>query len=55
MKYYDGMGQDVSDYVAGLELAVAELKAKLELFTGKVETEDKPKPRRRTEPVADAE
>jgi len=31
MKYYDGMGKDVSDYVAGLEATVAELKAKLEL------------------------
>jgi len=71
MKYYDGMGKDVSDYVAGLEQAVAELKAKLELylapiisngnaaeqvFTGSVETtEVKPKPRRRTEPDANTE
>jgi len=75
MKYYDGMGKDVSDYVAGLEQAVAELKAKLELHlapiisnvaeqvfpsseptTGSVETtEVKPKPRRRTEPDANAE
>jgi hypothetical protein len=69
MKYYDGMGKDVSDYVAGLEQAVAELRAKLELlagpiisnvaeqvFTGSVETtEVKPKPRRRTEPDANTE
>ena len=69
MKYYDGMGKDVSDYVAGLEQAVAELKAKLELlagpiisnaaeqvFTGSVEiTEVKPKPRRRNEPDANTE
>jgi len=69
MKYYDGMGKDVSDYVDGLEATVAELKAKLELlsppiisntaeqiFTGSVETtEVKPKPRRRTEPDANAE
>ena len=69
MKYYDGMGKDVSDYVAGLEATVAELKAKLELhlapiisnvaeqvFTGSVETtEVKPKPRRRTEPDANTE
>jgi hypothetical protein len=69
MKYYDGMGKDVSDYVAGLEQTVAELKAKLELhlapiisnvaeqvFTGSVETtEVKPKPRRRTEPDANTE
>jgi hypothetical protein len=69
MKYYDGMGRDVSDYVAGLEQAVAELKAKLELapkastlnltspeIAGSVETtEVKPKPRRRTEPDANTE
>jgi hypothetical protein len=69
MKYYDGMGKDVSDYVAGLEQAVAELRAKLELlagpiisnvaeqvFTGSVETtEVKPKPRRRTEPDANTD
>ena len=75
MKYYDGMGKDVSDYVAGLEATIAEMKAKLELHlapiisnvaeqvfpsseptTGSVETtEVKPKPRRRTEPDANAE
>jgi hypothetical protein len=38
MKYYDGMGKDVSDYVAGLEQAVAELKAKLELLSAPMET-----------------
>lgn len=83
MKYYDGMGRDVSDYVAGLEQTIAELKAKLELapkastlnlaspeIVGNVKTvEDRvmdsmqapkeetvvtPKPRRRTEQVADA-
>ena len=79
MKYYDGMGKDVSGYVAGLEATVAELKAKLEAvdeyysaklelapkastlnltspdIVGSVETEVKPKPRRRTEPDANAE
>jgi len=68
MKYYDGMGRDVSDYVAGLEATVAELKAKLELapkastlnltspdIVGSVETVATPKPRRRTEQVADTQ
>lgn len=68
MKYYDGMGKDVSDYVTGLEQTVAELKAKLELapkastlnltgpeIVGSVETVPKPQPRRRTEQIANTE
>lgn len=68
MKYYDGMGKDVSDYVAGLEQTLAELKAKLELTTkastlnltspeiaGNVEAVPKPQPRRRTEQIANTE
>jgi mRNA-degrading endonuclease toxin of MazEF toxin-antitoxin module len=62
------MGRDVSDYVAGLEQTIAELKAKLELtpkastlnltspeIVGNVETVPKPQPRRRTEQVANTE
>jgi len=29
LKYYDGMGRDVTDYVTGLEKKVAELEAKI--------------------------
>ena len=29
MKYYDGMGRDVTEYVAGLEKQLEELKTKL--------------------------
>jgi len=68
MKYYDGMGRDVTDYVVSLEQTITDLKAKLELalkestltitgpgITGIVETDAKPKPRRRTEQVVDTQ
>ena len=68
MKYYDGMGRDVTDYVVGLEQTVADLKAMLDYkmqeptlnltspeTAGSVETVAIPKPRRRTEQVANTE
>ena len=68
MKYYDGMGRDVTDYVTGLEKKIAELEAKTEKpaeTSGKwipLETpvdihgsEIEPKPVRRPRKVADTE
>ena len=56
MKYYDGMGRDVTEYVTGLEKQLEELKAKLPTEEKPVETvepeevgflEDVPKPKTR--------
>jgi len=67
MKYYDGMGKDVSDYVTGLEKRIHELELSMttpvkvedgimdSMQAPKEETEVKPKPRRRTEPDANTE
>ena len=65
MKYYDGMGKDVTDYVAGLEKKIAELEAQKGMPTetsGKwipvepeVTTEEITKPVRRPRKVADTE
>ena len=63
MKYYDGMGRDVTDYVTGLEKKIADLEAKITTPTetsGKwipvepqVTVEDITKPVRRARKVAD--
>jgi hypothetical protein len=63
LKYYDGMGKDVTDYVLKLEQRVAELEAKSTLITevasepvdvGIMEEEPKPKKRKVTK-LADTE
>ena len=39
MKYYDGFGKDVSDYVASLEQRIQQLQVELDKLAPKMESE----------------